>query len=243
MFTIRTAVRVLSAAVATLAVAAGSQAGEHKPSQLPGKPVPNQPSKPTPAESVKALRSASSGQATKIAPEVNKPNGYTYQKIESVKSPRDVATGYSAAKTQAPGFKPVDPKVVESVKSPRDASTGLPSAKRQATRSKSGNVPAVEAATGVKPGFSLGKPTAYNDSGTRSGGSLVASGIIDMGKGLKAIATGNTESGFKLFAQGAKRVQTGSNGDPADNGKPLSGGKGEGTQGEGGGEGEGGTGK
>ncbi len=156
--------------------------------------------------------------AAKIAPDAKKPESFTYQKIESVKSPRDAASGQATGKTTPP------------------------------TANKSGNVPAADAAKGaatatVKPGVSVTKPTVRNDSGTRSGVSLVGSGLIDIAKGLKDVVSGNTENGFKKIAEGAKRVQTGSNGDPADNGKPLNGEGGEGEGGGEGGEGDGGEGK
>ncbi len=85
-------------------------------------------------------------------------------------------------------------------------------------------------------------PVAANDSGTRTGGSLVGEGLIDIAKGIGKTLKGNTHEGFKLVDGGIRKTQTGSNGDPADNGPKLSdegrdgknqGGNGGGSEGEG----------
>ncbi len=84
MFTIRAAVRVLSAAVATLAVVAASQAGEHKSPLKPGKPVPHQPG-PVKAAEVKSPREASSNKASS---ELAKANGTPMTASEAKLDPK-----------------------------------------------------------------------------------------------------------------------------------------------------------
>jgi hypothetical protein len=148
--------------------------------------------------------------AARSAPEVNKQDGFTYQKIESVKSPRDAASGQATGKTTPP------------------------------TANKPGNIPAVGMTKGtatVKPGVSVTKPTVRNDSGTRTGGSLVVNGIANIATGVGKFMSGKPDDAFKLWDHGIKQVQTGSNGDPADNGPKLN--PDEKTEGEGKGEGEG----
>lgn len=181
MFTIRTAVKVFTAAI-TVAFAASAQAGEHKPTQGPNKPVPHQPV-PT-------------------------------KHVEAVKSPRDVASGQASGKRQHQPLA-IDPKT------------------------KLNDVKPVLNTAIVKPG--AGQPvTANNDAGTRNGGSLVLQGGIDIVKGLKQMATGNTEGGMKLVNSGGKAISKGTDGDPSNNGPKLNDEKGG--KGEEGGE-EGGSGK
>ena len=155
--------------------------------------------------------------AAKIAPEAKKPDGFTYQKIESVKSPRDAASGQATGKTTPP------------------------------TANKSGSVPTVNAAKGtatLKPGVSLTKPTVRNDAGTRTGGSLFAQGIFDCVKGGFQMLTGNTKEGMKTIDGGITALDKGTNGDPSDNGPKLNPDEGEGEEEEEEeGEGEGGEGK
>jgi len=138
--------------------------------------------------------------------------------------------------------RPGPMKPVEAVKSPRDVASGQATGKRQHQqlavdpKTKLNNVKPGTATATLKPG--VGQPvTALNDAGTRPGGSLAGQGAIDMLKGIKKIATGNTEGGFKLFDHGSKTFLAGVDGDPSNNGPKLNddkkGGKGKGEDEEG----------
>jgi uncharacterized membrane protein YgcG len=88
----------------------------------------------------------------------------------------------------------------------------------------------------VKP-VTSGGVAVQNDAGTRSGTSLTGEGVIDIAKGFFQVISpkGDTHKGLKTIAEGARKVQTGTNGDPADNGDKLT------EEGKGGGENNGGN--
>jgi hypothetical protein len=69
-----------------------------------------------------------------------------------------------------------------------------------------------------------GGVAVQNDAGTRSGASLAGEGLIDIAKGIGKVLSpkGNTHDGLKQITDGARKVQAGTNGDPADNGDKLS---------------------
>lgn len=74
----------------------------------------------------------------------------------------------------------------------------------------------------AKP-ISGGGVAALNDAGTRGGAGLALEGVIDVVKGIGQVLSpkGKTHEGMGKIAGGAKKVQTGTNGDPADNGPKL----------------------
>jgi hypothetical protein len=218
MTKIRTATRLLLAAL-TVGLGASFATAKDK---TPAKPHAAPAAKPHAAPAAKH-------EAPKVQShqDLKNPNNFSFgaQPTKGVKKD---------AKVTPEGKKPQKLKI-EGI----DGESRAPRKTNPALATNSGNVPPVEATATAKP-MNLRSNTAgaqsRNDAGTRSGGSLVLSGAFDVVKGVKDILTGNTEGGFKKVAEGAKRIQTGTNGDPKDNGKPLNEGEG-GEGGESGGEG------
>lgn len=123
------------------------------------------------------------------------------------------------------------------VKAARDSASGLPTGRTQQPNQGRPTVaaPKVEMKN-VKP-VNTGGVAVQNDAGTRSGASLAGEGVIDIAKGFFQVISpkGDTHKGLKTIAEGAKKVQTGTNGDPGDNGDKLT------EEGKGDGEGSGGN--
>jgi hypothetical protein len=211
----RTTARVGLAALSISLGATLATAADKKPIKPAAPPVVKKPNGWSfPASTGWSLGASNPTSANKPHTPANdaakKPNGFSWGLAQTgvTNKARDAASGLATGRTQQPD----------------QSRTKAPSNLGDTGTHEVGHVknPKLDLKN-VKPVNSGGGVSAQNDTGTRSGGSLTGEGLIDIAKGIGKVISpkGNTHDGFKTIAEGAKKVQTGTNGDPADNGDKL----------------------